>query len=107
MYEGESIRLKVRVVDANFVPVNISGASLAWEVQRDILSRSGEVISKTTTSGISITSASGGLFRIDIDPSDTEGLSGDYYHEARLADVSGNVSTLFVGRMTIIPTAIG
>lgn len=96
MWSGDSKVLEVTVTDADGDAVNLTGASIDYVMQDDA------DISKSVGDGISITSpATGGLFEITLDPSDTTALAGDYHHECEVTDSSDNVSTVFVGTVTI------
>ena len=59
---------------------------------------SGDIIlTKTTSSGITITNPTGGIFRITLSDTDTASLLGQYNHEGEFTDTIGNISTLFTG----------
>jgi hypothetical protein len=59
------------------------------------------VLTKTTSSGISITNAAGGIFQVSLTAADTAGLSGAYYFEAQVTDAGSNVSTVTTGTLTV------
>lgn len=49
-----------------------------------------------------ITNAQAGRFEVSLAPSDTAALQpGDYYHEAKLIDASGDVATIMSGRLRV------
>jgi len=101
MWSGDSKVLEVTLTDVDDDAVNLTGASISYILQKS--SQGGEaIISKSVDDGISITSpATGGLFEITIDATDTDDLAGEYYHECQVTDSSSNVSTVFVGTVTI------
>lgn len=100
MWSGDSKVLEVAVTDVDDEAVVLTGATINYVLQKS--SRGGQaIISKSTTDGISITNALAGKFEITIDASDTADLAGDYYHECQVTDSSSNVSTIFVGTVTI------
>jgi hypothetical protein len=102
MTVGDDKSLRVSVTDADGAVVAITSATISWKVTRSL--RSTAVLTKTTSSGISITSGSGGIFTISIDPADTASLTpGDYYHEAQVTFSGGDVGTVLKGIMTIEP----
>lgn len=107
MYAGETLILSCRVVDRENRPVDITGASFRWEVQRDQLAGQSTSIMKTSASGIAVEDDEGGRFHIELAPGDTDGKSGAYYHECRMTDSLNHPTSIFAGRMTIIRTVIG
>lgn len=104
MWSGDTKVLEVTITDASGNAVNLTGATISYVLQRSVGST--VTISKTTDDGISITDASGGVFQITLDASDTASLSGSYYHECQITDTSGNVSTVFTGTVTMKDDAI-
>lgn len=48
----------------------------------------------------------GDVFTVDFIPADTSTLLGNYYHEARVVDGSGNISTVIYGVMTVTQTEV-
>lgn len=104
MYAGDTKTLTVTVKDADGDAVAITSATIAWQALESI----GEdiAISKSTASGIAITSASGGIFTVSIVAGDTSFMSGDYYHEAQITFSDSSVMTVLTGTMTVIPASI-
>lgn len=108
MVEGESKDVRVTVVDQDGATLDLSGAAVQWEAQADLQSSGPAAITKATGGfGITLTAPTQGVFSIRLNPSDTMGLSGVLYHEARVTDSAGNVATVLTGRLTIQKTAIG
>ena len=105
MTAGDTKTLSVTVTEkADASATDISGAVIAWKLAQTL--RGGVLISKSTVSGISITSGSRGTFDITIDPADTASLLGDYYHEAQVTFSTEKVSTVLKGKMTVEPGLI-
>ena len=104
LYQGDSKTLSVTVKDATGAVVVITGASIKWQASKSKGKTSD--ISKTTSSGISITNGAGGVFQVTIAASDTESLVGEFYHEAEVIFSDSTVSTVLVGRMRVIPVLI-
>lgn len=101
MYEGEDKTLTITVVDVAGAAVNLTDATIKWQVKRNVDDTS-PLIEKTTAGGITITDAEGGVFTIALADTDTANLGGEgYHHEAEVTDVSGNISTVTRGVMTI------
>lgn len=92
MFAGNSKDIIITMADSS----GLSGATIKWVLKKSV---NGQLITmKTVGGGISI-----GLtfFTVRLNPADTEGLSGRFYHEAELTDVLGNVSTVTTGHVTI------
>jgi len=103
---GNDKQLNVTVLDENGAPVDITGATIVWSVAINEKSKT-RVFFYTTPTNITITFATGGKFRIDIQDTDTEPLSiglitTDYYHETRLTSSAGVKSTVMIGTMTVL-----
>ena len=105
MWSGDTKVLEVTITDSDGAAVDLTGATISYVLQRNVNSAAA-TISKTTDDGISITDASGGVFQITLDASDTASLSGSYYHECQITDASGNASTVFTGTVTMKDDAI-
>lgn len=107
MVAGESKTIIASVTDKDGLPYGLTGATIIWELQRDIAQSTGaDLVKSTANGGIVIADSLGGIFKINLDPADTETLSGHYIHEARITETGGKVSTVFTGRVTVQKTAI-
>jgi len=98
LVEQNNITLKYSVIDQDDAVVNLSGATIDWSIKTSA-SASASIAKSTTTSGLTITNASGGLFEVYILPADTENLAINdittrYYMEAVITDTGGNVYTI-------------
>ena len=104
MYQGDTKVLTVTVKDKVGNAVAITSATIKWQASRS----KGKTpdISKTTSSGISITDGANGVFTVTLNASDTESLEGSYYHEAEVIFSDSTVSTVLSGSMVIIPVLI-
>jgi len=100
LYAGDSKNINITVTDDNGVPVNLSDCKIIWGVKRNARASRYAVV-KTSLDDIIITDTQNGKATIRIMPNDTFGLSGDFYHEAEFTDAMGNVTTLFLGTMTV------
>ena len=101
---GDDKTLEVDVKDNDQVVVDITAATIEWRASRNL--KVTAALTKTTASGISITNASGGIFQITLDDGDTEGLVGNYYHEAQVTFTNGKIATILRGIMTVNPVLI-
>lgn len=105
MYAGNSETLEITATDRNTkLAIPLSGATIKWVMKKGL---NGDlVIEKTTDSGVTITDANNGIFTVSLNPLDTDGKPGGYYHEAQVTDSQGNVSTVSVGSANIKPKGI-
>ena len=100
---GTDFSMNFTALDADGVAINISGYTIAWYLKREV----GEaaVLSKTTASGITITTAASGMFTVAVADTDTTLFTGQYYHEVQLTSPTGTITVLSdsnvdVGRIT-------
>jgi hypothetical protein len=102
-FSGDSAILRVTVEDdeGNPDPIGSPNSILYVCAER----RGGSpVFTKTYSSGeITITDPANGILDIEILGSETEPLSGYYYHECEMVDSSDNRTTLFEGEWYIWP----
>jgi hypothetical protein len=124
MYRGDTAYFQYtssRVTDATANPVTttpliLTGATIAFTAKENIDDTNAQAtFTKTTSSGITITSALTGEFKVKISPSDTSGLnlscSGDFkelYFDVQITlgatngvYVSGDVITIDSGILTV------
>lgn len=98
MYQGETKHLYIKVVDGDGNLINLtSGVVVKWGVKKAHYADR-FLISKETGGGIEIRN---GVAIVMIEPDDTEGLIGEYQHEARLIDEFENVSTILTGVVVV------
>lgn len=105
MFQGDDKDLVITVTDSAGAAVDLTGAAIAWQMARTARSATPNV-SKSVGSGIVITDAPGGICTISLDPTDTEGLTGDFYHELEVTDAQANITTVLSGTVTIKPALI-
>lgn len=101
---GDSKQIVVTVTNTDGSLVDLTASTVKWAMKHNPVMTN--VVYKDTTAGITISNATGGEFTIQIDPTDTTGLTGDFYHEAELTDQTGNVSTVMTGRITILASGV-
>ncbi|CAN7360916.1 hypothetical protein [Paenibacillus sp. LjRoot56] len=89
MYAGDSKNIAVK----NLSGISYDGASIVWTLSIN----GGQVLSKSTSSGITI---SGDTFTVVLNSSDTTNLSGEYMQKAKVTDIFGKVSTSMTGTIT-------
>lgn len=104
MFQGDDKILRVTVLDDDDNAVDITGATIAWGVYR----RTPEtvILTKTTSSGISLTAPGSGIFEINLIRGNTLNLRGIYNHEAEMIDLNNNHSTILTGIVEIYKSLI-
>jgi len=95
---------------------NLDGATIEWKAikgrfsKMEIVPVDGEAtIQKSSTAspgGIQIIDVAARIFEVQLDPEDTVGLGGNFYHEAKVTYVNGEAATVARGVMEIIPTIL-
>lgn len=101
IWQGEDKDIEVTVYEADGVTVkDITGGSISWIVKKKVSSIEA-TFTKTSASGITITSGVGGVFTITLSASDTATLSpGRFYHEAKIL-LDAKAEIILVGEMII------
>ena len=102
-YSGDHRTFTFTVKDGDAVVIDITGASFLWTCRRSALSAVAEIskVSGESPSEIDILVAANGTLVVSIYPSDTAGISGEFYHELQMTDAFGNVTTVAFGTLTI------
>ncbi len=100
MTSGDDHTLNATIRDAleadDGVVVDLSGLMAAeWVLSKR--KNTVEIINKTLGSGITVVDAANGRLDVTLVPADTADLSGKYYHECEIKDVSGKTKTVFWG----------
>jgi hypothetical protein len=101
-YSGDTLRLIVTTEDSDGNAVDIRDTDIRFEVQQDQSSGTA-LIEKDNVGGggVSITDGVNGKFVVEIDPSDTEDLSGTFPYEVEITDTNGDVATVLIGTINI------
>lgn len=104
MYQGEDKQLNFAITDESGNAKSLTGATAEWVV-RISEDSSTNVISKTTSSGMSIidiNSTDDGV-RVTLDAVDTRSLTPrSYYHEVRVTDSSGDENVVSAGWLYLL-----
>lgn len=105
LHAGDSRTLEITVRDEDSGdPVDITGCDLFWAVSRVLGSAS--LFTKEIGSGITVVDEPTGRFDIELEPDDTQALHGSFYHEARMVDGTGALSTILHGALTVTETQL-
>lgn len=106
IYAGDTVELLVAVTDSiTGLAKNITGATIKWVLYNERTQAA--VVNKTTSSGIAITDAAGGLYTVTVSALETATLTPEaFYHESEVTDSSGRVSTVFTGHIVVLPSRV-
>ncbi len=103
-YVGDSLRIlgSVKSRAESTVPLNLTGCAIAFKAVSSV----GAVltIEKSVGSGVTITDAASGSFRVDLDPADTTAIGvdgGSLKYSIRVTVDVNHVHTVAVGTITI------
>lgn len=98
IYAGETKYLRVTVTNDVGAAKNLTGATIRWHMRK----LAETYIEKEYPTGITIESAAGGIFVVNLLPADTEDLgTGTYGHQAEITDSNNVTSTVMSGTVTI------
>jgi hypothetical protein len=104
MFAGDTRRIDVIAVDEAGVIVNLTGASVTWQIART--NDGPALFSKTLGAGIAVIDAVTGSLEVTLDGADTEGYGGRFYSEIEVVDATGEIATVLAGHINIRPTII-
>lgn len=101
IYAGEDVSITVNVKDTDGNAEDITGMSFSYKVWKG---SSAAVLTKTTGSGITLTTPASGVLTISMADTDTDALTpATYKHELKITDDgSGNEEVVMVGTLTIL-----
>lgn len=99
IYQGDHKKVYVTTYDENDALLDITNCVINWVMYKRYPENI--VLTKTTSSGITITDPTNGVFLMNFYPIDTDLLLGEYNHEAELTDLANNVSTILVGKLNV------
>ncbi len=92
LVQGNTFDLYFNVVDSAGAAVNLSTATA---IKYAIGNSAGTtVIAKTLGSGVTVTNAAAGQFKVNLTAADTASLEGTYRHEAVITFADGSVNTV-------------
>lgn len=106
LFAGDDKVLRITVVDTANAVVDITDfLEIRWKMARTV--HQSPLLEKSLNNGIVIVNGGSGRYDIVLNSPDTEAMrQGDYYHEAECIDEDGNVATVMIGTITILPTLI-
>lgn len=105
MYQGDTQEVNITIKGPTGAVLDVSGATFKWAMKQTVYST--PIVTKDTAAGITIIEALAGRIMIKLAPSDTQVVKADkYYHECEMTDKFGNVSTIFVGTLTLLASGV-
>lgn len=103
MKQGDDLRVIINVVDDDGLPIDITQSdSIKWSAARSV--NSAAVLEKSLLTGITINSPTSFIF--DIESTESELMSGTYYHEVEIINDAGLIYTPLFGQLIIQKTLI-
>jgi len=107
MYAGDTRKLIVTVVDQDGIDVDLIGGSVTWQLAKSDWKKDPDAsVLVTKTSGAGQIELADGSFIVNLQPADTAGFDGSYYHEAQVTLADGTVGTPLVGKVKVKPNLI-
>lgn len=101
-YAGDNTAPIVTVRDANGVVIDLSGVQQITFTAQRTLDDNAIVTKLKSTGGIALVGGgTGGQFQINLLPTDSASLFGNYLWEALVTDSTGNVSTVSTGTWSV------
>jgi hypothetical protein len=102
MYAGDSRIQPVEIVNELGEPVDLSTAAITYEIARSPDAEDA-AITKSTEDGIAVDENTA---TITLEPEDTAGMEGVYYHELEIVDANGHSVTAVEGYILVRRTRI-
>ena len=103
MYAGDTLILEITAKDSDGTALDLTGLTVKWSLAR--VNTSPALLTKTVGSGITVTNAALGQFKVELTPTDTASFSGEYYHEVRVFQ-GLKAWTIFSDYITFKPTLV-
>ena len=109
IFSGDTKRLNYTVKDVNGAVIDITTATFKWGLSKlpqdaaavgNVEPQGDALLTKTLSSGITLTAPTLGQLRVDLDAADTTALKGEFYNELEMV-LAGATSTVAFGRIDI------
>lgn len=99
MHAGNDFTVRVNVYDSDGSAPDLTGASASWRLATT--PGGAAVLTKTAT----ISGTAPPVLQVALAAADTAALTpGQYFHEAKITDSGGKITTVTVGRCSIAPS---
>lgn len=105
LYAGDTAPITAQFRSPDGVVVNLTGATIHWVMSPTQNSAiDARILSLTSeASDILVEDPANGVFTILIEPEDTIAVGeGIYYHEGKVTEADGTVTTIFSGTVTLV-----
>ena len=101
-HAGDSLHIITQVEDSDGNIISIENADIEWELTEEE-GDTEKLVEKNSENPeeIEITDAENGEFTVYVAAGDTEGMTGEHHHRARVIDSNGNRVTVFTGSIMI------
>lgn len=103
-FAGNSRKLVITVInDDTGDPEDLTDVTLRWQCSRGTADKfsATPIMTKTIGTGITVTDALEGTVEILLDADDTENLSGTFYCELLMVDVTGDQQNIIADTFTV------
>lgn len=99
---GQDVTIRTTLTDQDGVPLPDLDTSLEiiWGLAR-AYSVDPDITKKLTAAEISVFDIPNGIIDVTLVPADTEGIQGDFVHQAEVKNVSGAILPARLGALTI------
>jgi hypothetical protein len=99
---GDTVLLDYTFTEADGTPLNLTSATVVWQLSWGPASLPLVVKSSSAAAGIAVINAAAGKVEVTLATTDTAALTpGRYYHEAKVIDALGDVTTVAIGAATL------
>lgn len=103
--QGATWQIEVTYLDPDGDPVNLTGFDVRMQVRRAYADQDdvdSPLVDLTIGDGVTVTDATGGVFRLTIDKTTTEALPpGSWLYDVEIESAGGEVTRLFYGRALV------
>ena len=105
--QGATWQIEVEYLDPDGDPVDLTGYEIRMQVRSTYADQDGSntpLVDLSIGSGVTVTSAVGGTFRLTIDRDDSVALPpGNWVYDMEIESAGGQVTRLFYGRALVRP----
>lgn len=102
-YAGDSNRISAKVLDVFGSSIDLTDAMINWYLSTSTDNTDDIILTKSTDDdSVLVDSPVDGTFTVQIDPIDTMGMDGIFYHEAVVTTSDAQKTTVFFGTYTVV-----
>lgn len=100
IYRGNSKDIRDTVTNADSTAADLSGATVTFELKKRRTDDTA-LVTKTSSSGITVSTPSSGIFVVNLLDADTDLAPGRYFYSAKVTDALGKTTTVSTGDIVI------